>query len=82
MNQLHLRLKNCLQTILDLESGIKKNNLDVFEADFISLKQYMEKIEQIQVKEEEVTRLENITSSFLREIGRKAHWVKNCNLLQ
>lgn len=82
MNQLHLRLKNCIQTILDLEAGIKKNNLDIFDADFLSLRQYMENMEQIQLKEEEVIRLENATSHFLREIGRKSNWVNNYNLLQ
>lgn len=82
MNQLHLRLKNCLETILDLEPGIKNNNLRIFESDFLSLREYLAHIEQIPVVEEDVERFENATARFLREISRGSHWVGNCDLLQ
>lgn len=82
MNQLHLRLKNCLETILDLEPGIKKNNPRVFDSDFLSLREYLDHIEQIQVGEEDVARFECATERFLKEIGRGAHWLGNCDLLQ
>lgn len=82
MNQLHLRLKNCLETILDLEPGIKQNNLRIFESDFLSLRQYLDHIEQIPVAEEDVARFESATARFLKEISRGTQWLGNCDLLQ
>ena len=82
MNQLHLRLRNCIQTILELEPGIKNSDLQIFDSDFLSLREFLSHIDQIQVREEEVSRLEDATAHFLREIGRGVSWAANCNLLQ
>lgn len=82
MDQLRLRLENCLQTILDLEPGIRKNRLAVFESDFLYLKSFLERIDRIKLLEEDVSRLENVTSCFLKEIGRKSSWISNCKMWQ
>lgn len=82
MSQLQIRLKNCIQTILDLEVGIKQNRLEIFDADFVRLKDFLKNIDQIQLVEEDVSRLENVTSHFLTEIGRKANWTGNYKILQ
>ena len=82
MSQLKLRLKNCIQTILELEKGIRENRPEVFDSDFITLKNFLEQIDHITLVEEDVTQLENITVQFLTALSKNTIWKKTCNILQ
>lgn len=82
MSLLQLRLKNCIQTILDLEPGLRQRRADIFDSDFIRLKNYLECVEKLNLAEEDVRRLEDVTSVFLTELGRGANWSSTCGLLQ
>ncbi len=66
---LHLRLKNCLQTILDIESDIELYPLyGVFKSEMDTLKKYLSDIEDMDLSEEDVSRLEDATTMFLNEL--------------
>ena len=67
--QLHIRLRSCLQTILELESELK--DLQVAEpllAEFTVLKDIYNRLESLLVQEEDVKRIEDATSHFLDEL--------------
>lgn len=70
MSILQIRLKNCLQTILDLEPEIQKNGEDSFDKEFSSLKTYLDHIDELELAEDDVIRLENVTSIFLQELAQ------------
>lgn len=81
MSLLQLRLKNCLQTILDLESGLRENSMDVYDEDLDILKDYLKHAGSMDLVEDDVARLENATSVFLKEISHSAHWAKPLGIL-
>lgn len=66
---LHIRLKNCLQTILELEP-----DMDVFweragfREDMEMLRTYLSRAEEMELAEEDVLRLERATAHFLDEL--------------
>ena len=67
--QLHLRLRSCLQTILELEQDLKV--LQVAEpllAEFSVLKDIYARLESLNVQEDDVKRIEDATAHFLNEL--------------
>lgn len=74
MSLLQLRLKNCLQTLLDLKAGMKDSHSGFFENDFILLKECLDRIEKMELVEEEVATLENYASAFLSELTQSGNW--------
>lgn len=73
MSILQLRLKNCLQTILELEPGIGAEDMEFFSGDFTTIKAWLERIDQMELAEEEVLRLESATLRVISELG----WVSS-----
>lgn len=66
---LHLRLKNCLQTILDLEPEIERLDLGhVLLKEYAQLKSFIDKLGQVNLEEEDVNRIEAATENFLEEL--------------
>ncbi len=66
---LQLRLKNCLQTILEIESDMGKYPLyDALKSDMEILKKYLADVDNLELSEEDVLRLEQATTSFLSEL--------------
>ncbi len=66
---LHLRLKNCLQTILDIESDSGLSPLyGSLKAEMDTLKKFLLEIENMDLSEDDVTRLEDATTQFLQEL--------------
>lgn len=80
MSLLQLRLKNCIQTILDLKPCLLDNNL--LESDFTFLKNYLERIETMDLLEDEVTALEGYTCQFLKEIRPTTNFKTIYKILQ
>jgi hypothetical protein len=67
--QRYSRLKNCLQTILELEPELERLHLpEAFRNELTMLKQHLEKIEHIEFYEEDLQRLETATAKFLNEL--------------
>ena len=67
--QLYLRLRSCLQAILELEPELK--NIQVAEpllAEFTVLKEIYTRLESLLVQEADVKRIENATAHFLEEL--------------
>ena len=67
--QLHIRLRSCLQAILELEPELK--NLQVAEpllAEFTVLKDIYNRLETLFVQEDDVRRIEDATAHFLDEL--------------
>ncbi len=66
---LQLRLKNCIQTVLELEPDMEKLALcDAFKEDMHFLKGCLNDIDRMSLSEQEVQRLEKATARFLREL--------------
>ena len=69
MSTLQIRLKNCIQTILELEpdmrSGIWGRH---FDEELSTLKEYLQQVDHMNLAEDDVQRLENSTASFLAEL--------------
>lgn len=69
-SETHLvRITNCLQTILELESQLEKlehghSLLD----EFAVLKSFLEKIDKVELSESDVERIEKATVNFLKEL--------------
>ncbi|GFH62880.1 MAG: conserved hypothetical protein [Candidatus Desulfovibrio kirbyi] len=74
MSTLQIRLKNCIQTILEFEtelnSGIWRRH---FNEEFSILKDYLQRIDLIELVEDDVRRLEAATDSFLSELRPSSH---------
>lgn len=68
MGNLQIRLKNCIQTILDLEPAISATNGIFFEEDFVSLKHYLGHVDKMDLAEDDVLQLEKATSEFLADV--------------
>ena len=63
------RIASCLQTILELEPHLKR--LEIGQAlmdEFDVLKEFLEKIDTVDLDEEDVRRVEEATASFLEEL--------------
>lgn len=66
---LQSRLMNCLETIIELERDLERLDLGhVLLSEFSQLKDFMERIDQVSVNEEDVRRIEAATSNFLDEL--------------
>lgn len=69
MNILKLRLESCIQTVMDFQpmlGGIyKRNLLD----DFLQLSEWLDESRDVELDEEQISRLERLTSEFIREMG-------------
>ncbi len=67
------RLKNCLQTILELESSLQKTSIGtVLAKEFSTLKNVATNFDSILVEEEDVFRIEQATMRFLHELQDSA----------
>ncbi len=67
---LQVRLKNCLQTILDLEVDMEKYSLyENFKIEMTALKGYLKEVDAISLCEADVHRLEQATALFLQELS-------------
>jgi hypothetical protein len=68
---LHLlmRLTNCLQTILDLEPKLQRLEYGhELLQEFETLKDFLEGIDRLDLREADVERIENVTTNFLDEL--------------
>ncbi len=66
---LQSRLLNCLETIIELERYLERLELGhVLLSEFGQLRDFMDKINQVDVSEEDVCRIEAATSHFLEEL--------------
>lgn len=74
MSIFQLRLKNCIQAIIELEPGIRAAGGNYFDKDFSSLKSYLELIDKMDLAEDEVEKLEKMTTNFIAEIGMAPRW--------
>jgi len=64
-----VRITNCLQTILDLEPQLEKlEHGNSLLDEFTVLKAFLEKIDKVDLSEEDVVRIESATANFLREL--------------
>jgi len=64
-----VRIANCLQTILELEPELERLELGSSLLDeFAVLKSFLEKLDKVEVSEEDVRRIELATSNFLDEL--------------
>ncbi len=70
MSNLQIRLKNCLQTILELEPSMHENGENSFDMEFTSIKSFLSHIDQIELAEEEVQWMENVTVIVLSELSQ------------
>ena len=69
MSTLQVRLKNCIQPILELEPDMKAGVWGrYFDMELSSLKDYLSQVDQMDLAEEDVKRLENATATFLSEL--------------
>lgn len=67
--RLQIRLRSCLQAILDLEPELKTIHLaEPLLEEFALLKNIYEKLETVFVQEDDVKRIEDATSNFLAEL--------------
>ena len=68
MSTLQIRLKNCIQTILDLEPDMRAGIWGRhFDEELSTLKDYLQRVDRMNLAED-VQRLENATASFLAEL--------------
>ncbi len=66
---MYLRLQNCLQTILDLETDANGAYLQkYFGEEFGLLKDYLKQVETLEMEEEDISRLEQATATLLLEL--------------
>ena len=64
-----IRITNCLQTILELEPELTRLDLDHSLLDeFVYLKQFLEKIDRVELSDDDVVRIETATANFLAEL--------------
>ena len=69
VRNLQMRLKNCLQTILDLEPDIERLELGhVLLKEYGQLKSFLRKMDLVSLQENDVLRIEKATMSFLEEL--------------
>lgn len=83
MTELHIRLKHCIQTILDLEPMLHAVSIDKpFEMELSSLRSCLDRVEMMSLVEDDVERFEAATANFLAELklSRKNFSRPNCLL--
>lgn len=68
MNILRIRLRTCLQTILELQSAMRKIYRTNLAEDLCNLQKYIDLIDGMNLEEEDVVRLESLTAAFIREV--------------
>ncbi len=69
MSVLQIRLKNCLQTILEMQPTMRQIYRAKFADDFNQLQDYLVRVDKMDLNEEDVERLETVTTEFLKELG-------------
>ncbi|GAB6176539.1 hypothetical protein JCM16814_14300 [Desulfobaculum senezii] len=84
---LQTRLMNCLETIIELEQDLERLELGhVLLDEFSQLKAFMKRIDQVDVEEEDVRRIERATANFLEELrgplGLASHEEERPKLVQ
>ena len=68
-SMLQIRLRNCLQTILDFEDDLRERNvMDPLMIEFAALKDVFGRLDSIFVQEDDVRRIEAATVSFFNEL--------------
>ncbi|WP_028575242.1 hypothetical protein [Desulfonatronovibrio hydrogenovorans] len=68
-NILQARLKNCLLTIVELEPLLSKLTIhSELLSEFKHLKEIISKVSQLELSTDEVDRIENATTLFLKEL--------------
>lgn len=82
MKILQSRLKNCIETLLEIKNGLNENHAEFFEPEFIFLKEYLETVDDMSLMEEEVSAMEGSAAAFLEELGRGVEWRGACKILQ
>ncbi|GHU92007.1 hypothetical protein AGMMS49974_01630 [Deltaproteobacteria bacterium] len=69
LSTLQIRLKNCIQTILELETDLSAEFLGShFNNELTALKNYLQQVDNMMLAEDDVKRLEDATANFLAEI--------------
>lgn len=69
INPLNSRLRNCLVTILELESDLGQTHLGpALKSEFSVLKEVAQRLEFIAIEENDVCRIEAATGRFLAEL--------------
>ena len=64
-----VRITNCLQTILELESQLESlEHGNSLLDEFVVLKSFLEKIDKVDLSEADVERIETATANFLKEL--------------
>lgn len=74
MNKLKIRLKNCIQTILELEPGMRNQGGNFFDEDFLFLKTYLRRIDNMELAEEDVAKMESVVADFLSDTAFERAW--------
>lgn len=75
MNTLQARISNCLDTILELQPGLRRLYRTAFAEDFACLRAYAAKVAAMRAEEEDVERLESMTAAFIQEL----EFTSNCH---
>ncbi len=66
---LSARISNCLHTILELEPDLERLQFGHYLLrDFKILKMFLSQVEEIEVQEQDVARIEAATENFLKEL--------------
>lgn len=82
MGPLQVRLKNCIQTILDLEQDMCAGDLGRhFAAELATLRGYLGQVDRMFLEEGDVQRLEKATSALLAELRRSSRQGAPCGRL-
>ena len=69
VTNLHARLSNCLQTILDLEGDLDRLELgDTLMSEFSLIKSFINRVKDVALQESDVARIEKATANFLDEV--------------
>ena len=67
--RLHLRLRSCLQAILDIESELKTiRSAEPLLSELSVLKDIYNRLETLFIQEEDVERIEEATANFFEEL--------------
>ncbi|MFW5837129.1 MAG: hypothetical protein ACOCVM_03920 [Desulfovibrionaceae bacterium] len=65
----HMRISNCLRTILELEEDVERLEMGyTLVKEFQTLKEFLGRLERVEVEEEDVHRIEQATAHFLEEL--------------
>ena len=69
MSILQIRLRNCIQTILDLEPTLREGIRGcLFDVELTALRKFLGEVDRMPLEEEDVRRMENATAMFLSDI--------------